>query len=319
MPAGSPIVSVVVPARDAAGLLGACLDALAAQRGVDPFEVIVVDNGSRDATADVAERHDVRPRVLRRRRGDGPGAARNAGAAAASAPVLAFTDADCRPYPGWLAAGLAAIEDADLVQGAVVADPSDEWGPFAHLVRVDREYGLYESASLFVRRTAFERAGGFEDVVRTGDGRPFGEDTLFAWRLRRGGGRTVFSREAAVSHAVIPGDWRGYLRERRRDGAFAQLARLVPELRGRFFFGRWFFSRRSAAFHAALAGVAVAATRRSALPLAAGVPYLALVGKESRVRTGVVSKRVAAVVMAGDAVGCLSLLRGSLAARTPLL
>src|SRR4051794_20264371 len=101
-------VAVIVPARDAAGLLPTALDALAAQTVA--AEVIVVDNGSRDGTADVAEAHPVVTRVVRRARGEGPGAARNSGAAATDAPLLAFTDADCAPSPGWLAAGLAALE-----------------------------------------------------------------------------------------------------------------------------------------------------------------------------------------------------------------
>src|SRR4051812_31874401 len=78
-------VSVVIAARDAEATLGATLDGLAAQRGAPPHEVIVVDNGSLDGTAGVAEAHPLRPRVLRRERGDGPGAARNEGARAARA------------------------------------------------------------------------------------------------------------------------------------------------------------------------------------------------------------------------------------------
>src|SRR3954447_15015823 len=75
-------ISVVIPVRDAEQTLGAALEAVAAQGA----EVIVVDNGSRDATAAVAERHGAR--VIRRARGDGPGIARDAGVAAASAPLI---------------------------------------------------------------------------------------------------------------------------------------------------------------------------------------------------------------------------------------
>lgn len=306
-------VSVIVPARDAERLIGPLLDALAEQDA--DHEVIVVDNGSRDGTAEVAERHPSRPQVLRRDRGGGPGAARNEGAAAARAPVLAFTDADCRPAPGWLAAGLRAMERADLVQGAVAVPEGAHLGPFDHVVRVGAEYGLYETANLFVRREAFTAAGGFEDIVETGDGRPFGEDAWLAWRLRRAGARTAFAADAVVHHEVLPGTAREYLAERAREGWFADLAVRIPELRDVFFWRRWFFSRRSAAFDLALLGVL--ARRPPALLLT--LPWLRLVAAESRGRTGVLSRRVALVVAAGDAIRFTSLLRGSARAGRPLL
>src|SRR5438105_12532712 len=112
-----PAVSVIVPARDAEATIGRTLDALARQAVDLEFEVIVVDNGSRDATPALAERSQIVSKVIRRRRGQGAGAARNEGAAAARGELLAFVDADCEPAPGWLAAGARAASSADLVQG----------------------------------------------------------------------------------------------------------------------------------------------------------------------------------------------------------
>ena len=312
-------VTVVIPARDAAAHLAAALDALAAQTLEEPWEVVVVDNGSRDGTATVAETHPLRPRVLRRGRGGGPGAARNDGVAIARGEVIAFTDSDCRPAPGWLTAGVAALKDADLVQGAVRTPAGARVGPFDHAVRIEAEYGLYETANLLVDRRWFERVGGFEDWLDTGDGRPFGEDAWLAWRLRRAGARTTFSAEALVEHEVFPGSWRDYLRERRRDGWFAMLAARVPELRSVFFWRRWFFSRLSAAFDLAAFGAGVAVARRAPAALLAAIPWLWLVSAESRGRTGVLSKRVAVVVALGDAIRGAALARRSLTARRPLL
>src|SRR5437588_3484176 len=132
-----PAVSVIVPARDAASTLDRTLRSLRAQQLEQPFEVIVVDDGSRDETWAAAKRHEPFVQVLRNEHSHGPGAARNRGASAATAPVLAFTDADCFPTPSWLAHALERIADADLVQGAVEPDPDALRTPFDRTPVVD--------------------------------------------------------------------------------------------------------------------------------------------------------------------------------------
>src|SRR5438128_344226 len=89
-------VSVIIPARDAAATIDRALRALAWQTIAEPFEVIVVDDGSSDSTAAVVEASAVGARLVAGE-GSGPAAARNLGVAAASGEVLAFTDADCAP------------------------------------------------------------------------------------------------------------------------------------------------------------------------------------------------------------------------------
>src|SRR4051794_33054615 len=146
-----------MPARDAAATLARALDGVARQ-DVD-HELIVVDDGSTDATPALAR---ARGATLLAGAGEGPAAARNLGAAAARGDVLAFLDSDCFPEPGWLAAGVEALESADLVQGAVHADPSARRGPFDRTLWVTDAWGLFESANLFVRRDTFAALGGFE-------------------------------------------------------------------------------------------------------------------------------------------------------------
>jgi glycosyltransferase involved in cell wall biosynthesis len=304
-------VTVVVPARDAAATLPATLAGLAAQRGAPPFEVVVVDNGSSDDTQEIAERSEVVDRLLRRPRGEGPGAARNDGVAAARAELVAFVDSDCVPEPGWLAAGVAAIASgADLVQGRVDPDPSTPAGPFDRTLSVQSEYGLYETANMFVRKKLFHEIGPFVDFVGAG-GRPFGEDAWWAWRARRAGARTAFAPDAIVHHAILPGDLRTWVADHGYRVWFPSLVSRVPELRSAFLWNRVFLNARTASFDAAVAGVVGAVAFRRPLAAVAAAPWALTVWRD--VRRG---RRRAAAAVAADVITFVSLVRGSVRART---
>jgi glycosyltransferase involved in cell wall biosynthesis len=107
-----PQVSVVVPAYNAADTLSLCLSALARQDfPAEDYEVVVVDDGSTDATADVARRSGVR---VFSQPNAGPAAARNHGAQEARGEFLLFTDADCAPVPGWVRALTAPFADPQV-------------------------------------------------------------------------------------------------------------------------------------------------------------------------------------------------------------
>ncbi|HEX6116158.1 MAG TPA: glycosyltransferase family A protein [Solirubrobacterales bacterium] len=309
-------ISVVIPARNAAGTLPRTLAALADQDLGEPYEVIVVDDGSTDATAAIAA---AAPGVtLVAERGAGPGPARNAGVAAARGDVLAFTDADCCPAPDWLRRGLEAVAAADLVQGRVAAEPGTPVGPFDRTVTVDAERGLYETANLIVRRPLFERLGGFEDWLPASLGKPLAEDLWLGWRARRAGARTAYCDRALVHHAVFARGPAGYVAERARLVYFPAIAAKMPELRGTFFWRRWFLNERSAAFDAAVLGAALAVRSRSPLPLAAAIPYARIARRRAR-PFGARAPLVAAADLAADAVGLAALAIGSFRSRTPLL
>lgn len=310
-------VSVVVPAHESASTLERTLAALVGQELPEPYEVIVVDDGSTDAGAAIAERAGPPVRLVRQKQA-GAAAARNRGAGEARGEVIAFTDADCFPTSRWLAAGLEALERADLVQGAVAPPPEVRLGPFDRTLIVVDESGLYESANLLVRRELFDRVGGFPHVIDPGSGRPLGEDVSFGWRARRAGARTTFAPDALVHHAVFPRSRREYVSEHWRLGHFAAIAAEVPELRRHFMFGRLFLSRRTAAFDAALAGVALAALSASLLPTLAVAPYAAETVRDAlRWRTH--APEVVLVGLAADTVGMASLVRGSLRSRSTVL
>jgi hypothetical protein len=312
-----PAVSVIVAARDAAGTLPRTLAALADQVVDGGHEVIVVDDRSRDATGEIARAAGLGPVLAAG--GVGPAVARNAGAATARAPILAFTDADCFPAGGWLAAGVRALDRHDLVQGAVAPDPTVGPGPFDRSLWVAADRGMYQTANLFLRRDLFERIGGFESWLGPAAGKELGEDVLLGWSARRAGARAGFAPDALVHHAVHRRGAGGFVAERLRLRYLPALVARIPELRAEACFLSVFLTPRSAAFDLALAGLWAAAARRRAGPLAAGLPYLALSGREAMAWGGRLGIRVAGVGLLADAAGAGALLLGSLRSRAPLL
>jgi glycosyltransferase involved in cell wall biosynthesis len=326
-------ITVVVPARNAAATIGRTLDALAAQEVVADYEVIVVDSGSGDQTAAIVEASGVATALLRNPGGE-PAGSRNLGVRHGTGRMLAFTDADCAPAPGWLAAGMRALVGADIVQGKVLA--AGPRGPLDRTLEVASEYGLYETASLFARRETFERVGGFEAVLALDSGelvsglaaagpalengselRPFGEDVWFVWRAKRDGARTAFADDAIVHHAVFERELLDAVAERYRSRYFPPLVALVPELRGRFLHRGVFLSPASMRFDLILVGgVAGAALRRWWPGLLGAAPYGVALAGELRKWPARVWVRVVAGTVAGDAVACVGLVRGSVRAGT---
>lgn len=222
-PAPSPLVSVIVPAYNAAVTLPECLAAL--QRQDFPrsqYEIIVVDDGSTDATAAQAEAAGVR--VIRQRNA-GPAAARNAGAAAASGELLVFTDADCAPEPGWLTAltapllqpeGMGQPEVAGA-KGAYLTRQTALVARFTQLEYEDRYDRMAGAASIdFIdtysaayRRDIFLTNRGFDAVFPTASV----EDQELSFRLAEKGYRLVFVPAARVYHRHNP-TLRAYIRRK---------------------------------------------------------------------------------------------------------
>lgn len=194
--------SVIIPARNAAKTIGECVIAALSQSVPrDLYEVIVVDDGSTDATGAVARSHGVRvipqPPL-------GMAAARNTGARAARGEILLFLDPDCVPALDWIAQMIAPFQDSTVV-GVKGAYVTHQTGLLARLIQEEYEdrYRCLESDSLidFVdgytaayRRSAFLSAGGFDPSLGAA------EDVDLSYRLSKKGHRFVFTPKAKVYH-----------------------------------------------------------------------------------------------------------------------
>lgn len=231
-PSAAP-VAVVVPTHSRADLLPRLIAGLEAQLGTVDFEVVIVDDASRDDTVTVLERiaadSPLRLKVLRQERNQGPAAARNAGWRATSAEVIAFTDDDCAAEAGWLQSLVSGLDDADLAQGRTIPDPDeiDRMGPFSRTLSVGSEDGFYQTCNIAYRRPVLERLDGFDEAFRF----PAGEDTDLAWRARDAGATTTFRPTAVVRHAVRPSRLWPALRDTWRWQSAPQAISRHPELR----------------------------------------------------------------------------------------
>ncbi len=243
-----PCVSVIVPAYNAHATLPLCLAALAQQDyPPDRTEIIVVDDGSQDDTAAIARAAGVR--VISQPNA-GPAAARNAGAAASRGELLLFTDADCAPVPGWIAAlvaPFAAAPHADAAKNgaAAAAGGAVAGAKGAYLTRqtgcvprftqleyedrYDRMAGaaaidFIDTYSAAYRRDVFQANGGFDAVFPTASV----EDQEFSFRLAEKGYRLVFAPRAQVYHRHNP-TLQAYIRRKFYIGYWkALLARWHP-------------------------------------------------------------------------------------------
>ena len=200
---------VVIPTRNRAALLEQCLRALAKQSlNPEEMEIIVVDDGSTDGTAEraqaLAEQMCFKVRVLKGQ-GRGPAAARNIGWRAAKAPIVLFTDDDCEPSAGW-AQGLVDFLEANPGYGgaggttrrlheSAAARYTDDLGCMDH--PGDPADVMYlVSANAAYRRGVLELAGGFNESFPCAGG----EDPDLSFRLKARGIRLAKVPAAALRH-----------------------------------------------------------------------------------------------------------------------
>jgi len=200
----SVTVSVIVPAYNASTTIGQTLEALSKQNCFQPFEVIVVDDGSQDKTADIVCSFDTVRYV--RQENAGPAAARNHGASLGQGEYLAFTDSDCIPHEDWIA---RLMEGFSQQQVGVVAGSYgiiNAENPLARCIHAEilwrhthlmpdfpNSFGSY---NFCVKKNVFNAVGGFNTDYR----RASGEDNDLSYKITQSGWRIYFQRKALVDH-----------------------------------------------------------------------------------------------------------------------
>jgi glycosyltransferase involved in cell wall biosynthesis len=199
----TPFVSVIVCSYNGAKTLAGCLHSLSKLNYPD-YEVILVDDGSTDNTAVIAEQFPHVRYIYQSNHGLSD--ARNTGAAAATGEVFAYTDSDCMADEDWLYYLIGTLVSGDFagVGGPNVTPPARNWiqacvaaapgGP-SHVLLTDTVAEHIPGCNMAFYRWAFESVGGFDNEYHQA-----GDDVDFCWRLQQAGHVIGFSPTAIVWH-----------------------------------------------------------------------------------------------------------------------
>jgi len=205
-------VSVIIPTFNGASRIGDCLDALLQQTRRHNAEVLIVNDGSTDNTADVVARYpDVR---LINQANAGPAAARNRGAQEARGTILLFTDDDCVPMPDWLANMIEPFRNPEVIgvkgvyrtrQNSLAArfvqiEYEDRYRLMASLPSID----FVDTYSAGLRRDRFLQMNGYDTTFPVA----CAEDAELSYRMSARGWIMKFNPAAVVHHTHPETFWR---------------------------------------------------------------------------------------------------------------
>jgi glycosyltransferase involved in cell wall biosynthesis len=227
-------VSVVVPTFKRPMLLNRCLEALLAQDFAPlDYEVIIVDDAASDQTRCQVEQYAKRAemgghtiRYFAVIDSHGPASARNIGLYAAYGEIIAFTDDDCIPSPGWLKAGVKDLADNIVaVAGRIIVPlppaPTDYEYNASHLAQSE-----FVTANCFFRRYALIMIGGFDERFTAA----WREDSDLIFTLQEHDARCIAAPDAVVIHPVRSAQWGVSIHQQRKSMFNALLYKKHPVL-----------------------------------------------------------------------------------------
>ena len=220
--------SVIVPVYNADGRIIHVLEALEHQDiSRDDYEIIVVDDGSIDGTAEAVKAFsNVR---LLQQQNRGPAAARNFGAQSACGEVILFTDSDCIPTSNWISQmavpfsnpqvvgvkGVYRTKQTSLIARFIQAEYQDKYRKMAKQKSID----FIDTYSAAYRRELFLKYQGFDENFPV----PSAEDVEFSFRLAEAGFLMVFNPKAVVNH-IFEDTLLGYIRKKFKNGFWRLMA-----------------------------------------------------------------------------------------------
>jgi len=226
-----PLISVIVCSYNGARTIRTCLENLLKME-YPHFEVIVVDDGSTDATRTIAEQYGVR---VISTENCGLSSARNTGWEAATGEIVAYTDDDAYPDRHWLTylahtftttsyVGVGGPNIPPPNEGIIADCVANAPGGPIHVLLSDREAEHIPGCNMAFRKAALQIVGGFDPQFRSA-----GDDVDICWRLQQRGWKIGFNPAAMVWHhrrnSVL-----GYLKQQRGYGrAEAMLEKKWPE------------------------------------------------------------------------------------------
>jgi glycosyltransferase involved in cell wall biosynthesis len=234
MEGNNETISIVVPILNGADTIARQIDALIADRG-PTTEIVLVDNGSTDATPEILrgyeESHEFVRVVVEPRRG--VNYARNAGIAASTAEKILLCDCDDAVQPGWVRGLSAALDEADLVGGALNRRFADG-RPAGGLAYIPDDYSEFGwgltspwGSNCGLRREVWERLGGFDSRMKLG-----GDEVDFFLRAQMTGSALVWVPEALIDYTVPEDLARHVILRTRRNAMNLSRAYWFGRLRG---------------------------------------------------------------------------------------
>jgi glycosyltransferase involved in cell wall biosynthesis len=198
-PYTKPDVSIIIPLYNEEEYIADCLNSLLSLKFPEKrYEIIVIDNGSKDKSCEVVKKFDVKllsmPDVK-------VGAVRNYGASLAQGDILVFVDADCTVDDEWLEKGVQELEQYDAVGGLVMLRHNPSWIEKNWVLNSSKSYkyqSTFSGASIFIKKTVFEAVRGFDASLNAG------EDSQLTYDLINQGFKIDINPQLNVTHLGYP-------------------------------------------------------------------------------------------------------------------